>query len=119
MLLMSDEAAASLLGYFPSMLQEALVELIEAEKLAKIIDAMSHDERADLYNLVSEEVQAELLKGMSQPDREDMQRLAAYEEGTVGSVMTSDFATIDAYATASDAIKHLRATGNHLSNLRT
>ncbi|MCD8512588.1 MAG: magnesium transporter [Nitrincola sp.] len=111
MVLMDDQSAAALMGYFPSTLQEVLVELLEPAKLAKIIDAMPHDERADLFNLLSEEEQSELLQGMSQPEREDMQRLASYDEGTVGSVMTSDFATVDAQATAADAIKHLRATG--------
>ena len=111
MVLMDDQSAAALMGYFPSTLQEVLVELLEPAKLAKIIDAMPHDERADLFNLLSEEEQSELLQGMSQPEREDMQRLASYDEGTVGSVMTSDFATVDAHATAADAIKHLRATG--------
>jgi magnesium transporter len=111
MLLMDDQSAASLMGYFPSTLQEVLVELLEPAKLAKIIDAMPHDERADLFNLLSEEEQGALLQGMSKSDREDMQRLAAYDEGTVGSVMTSDFATLDAYSTAAGAIKHLRTTG--------
>ncbi|KDE39893.1 Mg/Co/Ni transporter MgtE [Nitrincola lacisaponensis] len=111
LLLMSDDSAAALLGYFPPDLQEKLVALIETSRLARLIDAMPHDERADLFNLLSEEAQQSLLRDMSQPEREDMQQLAAYEEGTVGSVMTSDFAILEALSTAAEGIKQLRQTG--------
>jgi len=60
---------------------------------------------------MSEDLQKTLLNSMEAVEREDMQQLASYEEGTAGSIMTSDFATLEAHLNASDAIIQLRKTG--------
>jgi magnesium transporter len=76
--------------------------------MARIFGAMAHDERADLFAELTEEQKNALLPGLAQAEREDMRKLAAYPEGTVGSVMTSDYATLSPAMKVTEAIAHLR-----------
>jgi len=69
---------------------------------------MPHDDRADLFKRLSEERQEAILPALAQAEREDIRRLAAYEEGTAGAVMTSDYATVNPDLTAAEAIERLR-----------
>lgn len=111
LMLMPVESRARIFGYLPFSWQEVLADVFEPQFLSHLIQEMPHDERADLFNHLPEALQTELLKHMEVGEREDMQALAAYEEGTVGAVMTSDFATLDADLSAEAAIAQLRRTG--------
>ena len=99
---------ATLFGYFPPETQVALAEAIDRRDMARIFGAMAHDERADLFAQLDAAQKSALLPGLAQAEREDMRKLAAYPEGTVGSVMTSDHATLSPDMTVTEAIAHLR-----------
>jgi len=108
-LLCLDQARqATLFGYFPPETQVALAEAIDRRDMARIFGAMAHDERADLFAQLDEGQKAALLPGLAQAEREDMRKLAAYPAGTVGSVMTSDYATLSPVMTVTEAVAHLR-----------
>lgn len=99
---------AAVFGYLPHEQQGDLIEIAPGERLAQIVTEMEADERADLYNALSEDRQRQLLPALAQAEREDLLRLASYEEGTAGAVMTSDYATVDAQMSAAEAIAKLR-----------
>jgi magnesium transporter len=69
---------------------------------------MSSDERADVYALLDVKLQDAVMRRLAKKEREDLLRLASYEEGTVGSVMTSDYAVIPVTGTVDDALRRLR-----------
>ena len=71
---------------------------------------MSHDERADLYRHLNAKGQEALLGVLAQAERDDLRRLAAWPEGTVGSIMTSDYAFLWPNMTAPEALEALRLT---------
>lgn len=48
------------------------------------------------------------MPALVQAEREDIRRLAGYEEGTVGAIMTSDYATLSDDLTATEALARLR-----------
>ena len=100
---------AELLGYLRPSSQIAIASCIPRRELVTLMTAMSHDERADLYKQLSEEAQEAILPAFTKAEREDLRRLAAYEEWTVGSVMTSDYATLAPEMTSTQAIEALRA----------
>ena len=108
LLLLPVEQQATVFGYFEPERQVALARHMERRALARVMTAMSHDERADLFGRLSEAERAQLLPGLAQAEREDLRRLAAYPEGCVGSVMTSDYATVLPDMTTVEAIAHLR-----------
>jgi magnesium transporter len=99
---------AELIGYLRPLAQVELAARIPRRDLVALMTAMSHDERADLFKQLDEEAQEAILPAFASAEREDLRRLAAYEEGTVGSVMTSDYAVLSPNMTSTQAIDALR-----------
>ncbi|NAW60464.1 magnesium transporter [Vibrio sp. V31_P5A7T61] len=108
LLLISLEKQAALFGYFSLRWQEKLAEELNAQELAQMTELMPHDERADLLTQLEPEFQHQVLQQMDAEDRRDIQRLVSYPEESVGALMTSDFATLDAHQTVEEAINQLR-----------
>ncbi|WP_029007233.1 magnesium transporter [Azospirillum halopraeferens] len=102
------DVRAEVFGYFPDALQGDLARCLGRAELAELVGEMSADERADLFNRLSEEQREALLPALAQAEREDIRRLAGYAEGTVGAVMTSEYATLAPDLTARAAIDKLR-----------
>ncbi len=99
---------AEMLGYLRPSSQVEIATRIPRRELVALMTAMSHDERADLFKQLDEEAQEAILPAFAKAEREDLRRLAAYEEWTVGSVMTSDYATLKPDMTSTSAIDALR-----------
>ncbi|WP_048306939.1 magnesium transporter [Halomonas sp. PR-M31] len=97
-------------GHLPSWLQESLVDRLSDRALLEILEEMSADDRADLYNLLEIDRREALLRRMAHRKREELRRLASYEEGTAGAVMTSDYVAIPSGLTAAQALMRVRQT---------
>lgn len=102
------EVGANVLEYLPPNLQDDLVERLDRTKLARMLEKMSHDERADLVKRMDEDHLSIVMPLVAKAEREDIRRLVAYEEGTAGAVMTSDYAALPASQTVSEALQNLR-----------
>jgi magnesium transporter len=88
--------------------QEKLVEVLGADTLGGVLDGMSSDDRADLFRHLPEATRERLYPMLAQAERNDVRRLLEFKEGTAGSVMSTEYATIKPEMTAHDAIEHLR-----------
>lgn len=99
---------ADTFGYLDHDFQVELATVAPRAKLAAIVVQMNADERADLYNELSDDQREALMPALVQAEREDIRKLAAYEEGTAGAIMTSDYATLTADLTATQALTKLR-----------
>ena len=99
---------ADIFGHLESDLQMAILEPLPRDEIARLMTAMPHDERADLFKSLPEDRREVFLPALAQAEREDIRRLIAYEEGTAGSVMTSDYATLSPRLTAQQAVERLR-----------
>ncbi len=99
---------AALFGYLPEGLQTELMERSRRAELAELFAHMAHDERVDLFNRLPPDRAERLLPALAHAEREDLRKLASYAEGTVGAVMTSDYATLKPELTAREAVEHLR-----------
>jgi len=106
--LLPVEEQADIFGYLSASFRVDLAEGAPRGKLARIVTEMNSDDRADLFNELSEEQRSALLPALAQAEREDIRRMAAYEPGTVGAIMTSDYATLTEGLTASEALQELR-----------
>jgi len=105
---MLPEQQADVFGYLRPQNQQQLAEHMEIGVLAQLIRDMSADERADVYALLDVKLQDALMRRLAKREREDLLRLASYEEGTVGAVMTSDYAMIPVESSVEEALKRLR-----------
>jgi magnesium transporter len=99
---------AEVFSHLDNDLQVDIIGTLRRDEIARIMTAMPHDERADLFKNLPEDRRETLLPALAQAEREDIRRLIAYEEGTVGSVMTSDYATLTPHLTAHQAVERLR-----------
>lgn len=99
---------AEVFGYLPLARQVALTALMPRAQLAQLMSAMSADERADLFKRLGEGMRLPLLAALAQAKRDDLLRLCAHEEGTAGAIMTSDYCTVGAGMSVTEAITSLR-----------
>lgn len=106
--LLDGRYRSEVFSYLELELQDGVAEIMEPGQLAALITYMSHDERADLIGRLEAERADEIMPLLARAEREDIRRLASYREGSTGSVMTSDYATLPADITAAAAIERLR-----------
>ncbi|MGO2131644.1 MAG: magnesium transporter [Halomonas sp.] len=101
---------ASVLGHMHNEEQLALIGGMEDEGLLALLEEMGSDERADLYKALDEGRREALLRRMAHQEREEVKRLASYEEGTAGALMTSGYVAIPTGMTVSRAMMRVRQT---------
>lgn len=110
LLAMENQVRAELFPHFAEARQDALLRTMPREAVVQLFEQMPSDDRADLYNRLSEEAQQKLLPALAKVERDDILRLAAYPEGTVGSVTTSDYVQVTPHMTVAEALEYIRAT---------
>ncbi|MBW1721667.1 MAG: magnesium transporter [Deltaproteobacteria bacterium] len=108
LLLVEPTVRVDIFSHLDSEIQLAVIELMTQEEAAVMISKMAHDERVDLLKQLPEERLENLLPAVAKAEREDIRNLFSYPEGTAGSVMTSDYATLSPEWTAQEAINRLR-----------
>lgn len=99
---------SSLFGYLSGAQQAKLAQLMSRSELTSLFERMEHDERADLYNRLSEEERLAVLPGLAHAEREDIRLLASFEEGTVGSIMTSAYVSLTSELSVHAALHKIR-----------
>lgn len=106
--LVSVEVRAWIFPHFDLDLQVDLASGERRRDMAKLLEEMEADERADLVQELDEKVRDEILPLVAKAEREDIRRLASYEDGTAGSVMTTDYAVLRPELTVAEALNQLR-----------
>ena len=99
---------AAVFEYFPIERQGELVEGTGREHMARLIEQMSHDDRADLLRRLMPRVRESLLRLVDEADRRDIAQLVKYEGNTAGALMTTDYAWLPDNISAGDALERLR-----------
>jgi magnesium transporter len=88
--------------------QEQLASGVGRERMSALLERMSHDDRVDLLKRLDDEVVESLLPLVAKAEREDIRKLMSYREHTVGSVMTTDYATLPPEVSVDEAVARLR-----------
>jgi magnesium transporter len=99
---------ATVFEYFPEDWQVRLVEGTGRPHMARLIEQMSHDDRADLLRRLPGPVVESLLRLVDEADRRDIATLVKYEENTAGALMTTEYAWLPEHITAAEALDRLR-----------
>jgi magnesium transporter len=100
--------AAEVLSHLSAGQQTELAARQDTLTVATLLAAMPADDRADLIKSLPRKRQDELLAFLPKRVRLETEHLAGYPEGTAGSVMSTEFVTIDPNATALEALEHIR-----------
>lgn len=106
--LIPDDERALVFGYLPLELQTSLVAKMPRAEVVELLDLMSADERVDLYNTLPPDRRERLLPALAHAEREDIRRLAGHPPGSVGAIMTSEYAALTVELSAREAIEELR-----------
>lgn len=99
---------AFILSEFPIDRQYEYQQSISKKKFALVFEEMPSDDRVDLYQMLSLSEQNALLPFLPKHIREDVLYLNAYPEETAGSIMNTDFATVQKSMTCSEAMDKVR-----------
>jgi len=107
--LLGTEASASILAHLDPEVQSDLLVGRKPEEIAEFLSGMSADDRVDLLQQIDDEDLRSAVFGLLSPAVQvETKHLAGYEEGTVGSVMSTEFAAIPEGLSAGEAIALLR-----------
>jgi len=93
--------------------QQYLINNLANAEAAQVINEMAPDERADLFKELPPKVFKKLFNLVSKEEAQDLRNLLVYEEGTAGSLMTTEFVELRKDMTARQAILFIQ------ENLRT
>ncbi len=106
--ILPERSRADVLNYLDAERQLRLIKAMPPKDAAELLHVMSHDERADLVNRLGEDVVDPILPFVAQAEREDIRRLASYQPGTAGAVMTTDYVTLPPHITVREALELVR-----------
>ncbi len=106
--LLANRVKAQVLNYLDGERQVQFVASLPASEAADVLHVMSHDECADLVKRLDEEYVDRILPYLAQAERDDIRRLASYEPGTAGAVMTTDYVTLPPHLTVREALERIR-----------
>jgi magnesium transporter len=110
LLLLEPAPRAELFAYLAEAHQDAVLLALPRSAVVELFERLPADDRADLFNRLDEEARAQLLPALAKVEGDDVLRLAAYPEGSVGSITTSDYAAIGAEMSVAEAMHALRAS---------
>lgn len=107
---------AEIFGYFELEQQVKVLEIADPKEAGLLLGELPADERVDLLNEVPEASATEMLQHMPMEERRESLRLQAFEEGTAGSVMTTELAKLPLTMTVRQALEEL---GHQAEDLET
>ncbi len=99
---------AEIFSYFPLEWQIQMVDGTGRQHMARLIEEMSSDDRAELLRRLTPQVAEGLLRLVDEADRRDIARLVQYPENSAGALMTTDYAWLPANVTVDEALDRLR-----------
>ena len=88
--------------------QSYLLNNLESEEVSEVLNEMAADERANLFKDLSPKVMKKFLSFMKNEVQENVKNLITFEEGTAGSLMTTEFVELKKDMTARRAILTLQ-----------
>jgi magnesium transporter len=102
------ERQAEIFPYYPLSRQIELVKMADRAHLGPLIEWMAPDNRDDLLRELEPELVEEILPLVAKAERHDIRMLLSCPEGSSGSLMTTEYASLPADITAGEAIARLR-----------
>ena len=103
------ERQAEIFPYFSMPKQVELVKAGDRAHLGPLIEWMASDNRDDLLRELDPDLVEEILPLVAKAERHDIRMLLSCPEGSAGSLMTTEYASLPADVTAGEAITRLRS----------
>ena len=91
--------------------RDELFRQLDAGIGARLIEAMSADQQADLWNELPDADRARFLPGLSRETRRALALLLAYPETSAGGIMTTEFVGLPGSWSVEQALQHVSKVG--------
>jgi magnesium transporter len=106
--LLNKTQAIDVFEYLPTDIQEGLIHSLHDVQVVQIVEAMSPDERAELFDELPAGVVKRLLQQLSTEERQATATILGYAEGTAGRVMTTEYVRLRQGLTVGEALSKIR-----------
>jgi magnesium transporter len=108
--ILKKDQAIGVFEYLPPEIQEELIGSLHDTQVFQIVEAMSPDDRAVLFDELPAAVVKRLLQQLSPAERQATATILGYPEGTTGRVMTTEFVQLREGLTVGEALAKIRLT---------
>ena len=103
------ERQSEIFPYYPMPRQVELFTAADRPHLGPLLESMASDNRDDLLRELDPGFVEEILPLVAKAERHDIRMLLSCPEGSAGSMMTTEYASLPAEITAGEAISRLRS----------
>jgi magnesium transporter len=110
-ILASTRRAAKTLKELPPELLPDILEMIDDDKVGRMIVRADPDDAVTFIDSLQEERREQIIAFLDPERRAEVRELIGYPEGTVGRVMTTDFLALPPSTTSQGAIDKIRERG--------
>lgn len=110
--LLSKDEAIEVYEYLDYSIQELLIEELRSQEIHDIVDKMSPDDRARLFDELPAKIVNRLLEQLSPAEREFTSQLLGYQSGTAGRIMTPELISLKENFTITQALERIRSLAN-------
>lgn len=110
--LLPKDEAIEVYEYLDSSVQESLIEKFKHQEVLDIVDKMSPDDRARLFDELPAKVVRRLVEELSAEEREATAQLLGYEADTAGRIMTPEYISLTDKLTVSETLERIRSLAN-------
>jgi len=106
--LLSKDEAIEVYEYLDSSVQQAMVEEFKRQDVLDVVDKMSPDDRARLFDELPAKVVSRLLGQLSPAERQATALLLGYEPDTAGRIMTPEYIALKEHWTVAQTLERIR-----------
>ncbi|WP_017718477.1 magnesium transporter [Kamptonema formosum] len=107
--LLSKGEAIEVYEYLDSSVQQLLIEEFKSQEVLDIVDKMSPDDRARLFDELPAKLVRRLRQQLSPSEWQATALLLGYEAGTAGRIMTPEYIALKESVTVTAALERIRA----------
>ena len=107
--LLSKDEAIEVYEQLGSTVQQSLCEKFKRQEVLDIVDKMSPDDRAKLFEELPAAVVRRLVAQLSLTERQATALLLGYEPGTAGRVMTPEYISLKENNTVAESLERIRS----------
>jgi magnesium transporter len=106
--LLPKDEAIEVYEYLPARVQQSLLAEFRHPEVLEIVERMSPDDRARLFDELPAKIVRQLLLQMSPAERNATALILGYPADSAGRIMTSEFVTLRETLTVSQALERIR-----------
>ncbi len=109
--LIKKDNLADIFAELDADVQEKLISAMTDREIRHIMDELFLDDAVDMIEELPANVVAKVMKAATAETRAEINKFLSYPENSAGSVMTSEFISLNKNMTVIEAINHIRRTG--------